>query len=79
MDPIGRELNPEELSILTVLLQDGRTAADRTAAGVATALERDPVDVAGALSRLERDGLTASEMDTDLGVQCWHATPAAAG
>lgn len=77
MEPIGRKLNSEELSILTVLLQDGRGAADRTAAGVATSLERDPVDVGGALTRLEHDGLTASEMDADLGAQCWQATPAA--
>lgn len=78
MEPIGRELNSEELSILTVLMQEGRGAGDRTAAGVATALERDPVDVGGALSRLERDGLTVSETHAELGTPCWQATPAAA-
>jgi hypothetical protein len=73
MDPIGRELNPEEKSVLTVLLQEGRGTHDCTAAGVATALERDPVDVAGVLTRLERDGLTSSTVDAD-GDECWSAT-----
>ena len=36
-------------------------------------LERDPVDVAGVLTRLERDGLTSSEVDAD-GDECWSAT-----
>jgi hypothetical protein len=76
MDPIGRQLNPEEAGILTVLLQDGRTPHDRTAAGIAMALERDPVDVAGALVRLKRDGLTASEVTGD-GEEAWSATPGA--
>jgi hypothetical protein len=73
MDPIGRELNSEEKSVLTVLLQDGRGNHDRTAQGVATSLERDPVDVAGVLTRLERDGLTSSEVGAD-GDECWSAT-----
>ncbi|HJZ35617.1 MAG TPA: hypothetical protein VJ204_05015 [Solirubrobacterales bacterium] len=76
MDPIGRQLNPEEVGILTVLQQDGRTSHDRTAMGIAMALERDPVDVAGALDRLKRDGLTASEATAD-GGESWTATPAA--
>jgi hypothetical protein len=76
MDPIGRRLNPEEAGILTVLRQDGRTPHDCTALGVAMALERDPLDVAGALDRLKRDGLTASEVTSD-GEECWTATPAA--
>jgi hypothetical protein len=76
MDPIGRNLNPEEASILTVLQQDGRTPHDRTTLGIAMALERDPVDVAGALTRLKRDGLTASEPTGD-GEESWTATPAA--
>jgi DNA-binding MarR family transcriptional regulator len=78
MEPIGRKLNPEEKAILTVLLQEGRSEGDRSAAGVAMALERDPVDVAGALTRLERDGLTTSSMDADLGTQCWQASSTAA-
>jgi hypothetical protein len=77
MDPIGRELNSEEKSVLTVLLQEGRGNHDRTAAGVATSLERDPVDVAGVLTRLERDGLTSSETNGD-GDECWSATGDAA-
>jgi hypothetical protein len=40
------------------------------------ALERDPIDVAGALDRLKRDGLTASESISD-GEESWTATPAA--
>jgi hypothetical protein len=76
MDPIGRNLNPEEAGILTVLRQDGRTPHDRTALGIAMALERDPLDVAGALDRLKRDGLTTSEATND-GEQSWTATPAA--
>jgi hypothetical protein len=76
MDPIGRQLNPEEAGILTVLQQDGRTPHDRTALGIAMALERDPIDVAGALDRLKRDGLTASEPTAD-GEESWTATPAA--
>jgi len=76
MDPIGRNLNPEEVGILTVLRQDGRTPHDRTTLGIAMALERDVVDVAGALDRLKRDGLTASEMTGD-GEESWAATPAA--
>jgi hypothetical protein len=40
------------------------------------ALERDPIDVAGALDRLKRDGLTASEVTGD-GEESWSATPAA--
>jgi hypothetical protein len=76
MDPIGRQLNPEEVGILTVLQQDGRTPQDRTALGIAMALERDPIDVAGALDRLKRDGLTASE-PTDDGEESWTATPGA--
>jgi hypothetical protein len=76
MDPIGRHLNPEEAGILTVLQQDGRTPHDRTALGIAMALERDPIDVAGALDRLKRDGLTASEATGD-GEESWSATPGA--
>jgi hypothetical protein len=76
MDPIGRELNSEERAVLTVLLQEGRGAGDRTASGVAMSLERDPVDVAGVLSRLERDGLTASESAPE-GGDCWRATDGA--
>jgi hypothetical protein len=66
-------LNPEELAILTVLTQDGRTPHDCTADRVAISLERDPVDVGGALSRLERDGLTSSEVDAQ-GEVSWVAT-----
>jgi hypothetical protein len=40
------------------------------------ALERDPLDVAGALDRLKRDGLTASEATAD-GEESWTATPGA--
>jgi hypothetical protein len=76
MDPIGRHLNPEEAGILTVLQQDGRTSHDRTALGIAMALERDPIDVAGALDRLKRDGLTASEATGD-GEESWSATASA--
>ena len=74
MDPIGRNLNPEEAGILTVLRQDGRTPHDRTALCIAMTLERDPLDVAGALDRLKRDGLTASEVTGD-GDESWSATP----
>jgi hypothetical protein len=77
MDPIGRELNPEERAVLLVLSQDGRTSHDRTSSGVAMALERDPVDVAGVLSRLKRDGLTSSEVDAQ-GEEAWLATVLAA-
>jgi hypothetical protein len=73
MDPIGRELNSEEQSVLTVLTQEGRDSHACTATGVALALERDVVDVAGVLTRLERDGLTTSEVDGH-GEQSWHAT-----
>ena len=76
MEPIGRQLNPEEVGILTVLRQDGRTPHDRTASGIALTLERDPVDVAGALERLKRDGLTASVVTGD-GDESWSATPGA--
>jgi hypothetical protein len=76
MDPIGRQLNPEEAGILTVLQQDGRTPHDCTALGIAMALERDPLDIAGALDRLKRDGLTASEAIGD-GEESWTATPGA--
>jgi hypothetical protein len=76
MDPIGRNLNPEEAGILTVLQQDGRTPHDCTALGIAMALERDPLDVAGALDRLKRDGLTASEATGD-GEESWSATASA--
>jgi hypothetical protein len=77
MDPIGRELNPEERSVLIVLLQEGRGAQDRTASGVAMALERDPVDVAGVLTRLERDGLTQSAPAAASSGTMWSATGAA--
>jgi hypothetical protein len=73
MDPIGRTLNSEEAAILTVLRQAGRSAHDRTAPVIAMTLERDPVDVAGALDRLKRDGLTVSESDA-AGAECWSAT-----
>jgi hypothetical protein len=76
MDPIGRELNSEERAVLTVLLQEGRGAGDRTASGVATSLERDPVDVAGVLTRLERDGLTSRETAPE-GGDCWRANEGA--
>lgn len=72
MDPIGRDLNSEERAILTVLRQEGRQTHDCTAAGVAMSLERSPVDVGGALTRLERDGLAVSE-DAE-GQVCWRAT-----
>jgi hypothetical protein len=76
MDPIGRTLNSEEEAIMTVLRQDGRSTHDRTALGVAMTLERDPLDVAGALDRLKRDGLTTSEVRGD-GEECWSAIPGA--
>jgi hypothetical protein len=59
MDPIGRTLNPEEQAILTILAQEGRSADDRTATGVAVSLERDPLDVTAALTRLEHDDLVS--------------------
>jgi hypothetical protein len=77
MDPIGRELNAEERAVLIVLMQDGRAPHDCTAAGVAISLERNPVDVAGTLSRLERDGLTLSVADAHREV-FWVATTDAA-
>jgi hypothetical protein len=73
MDPIGRQLDPEEQSVLTVLTQEGRLPRDCTVPGVAIALERDVVDVAGVLRRLERDGLTAHEVDGQ-GEESWRAT-----
>ncbi len=77
MDPIGRKLNSEERDVLTVLTQEGRDPRDCTAAGVAEALERDEVDVAGALTQLERDGLTSSKGE---GLeQTWAATSEARG
>jgi DNA-binding MarR family transcriptional regulator len=57
MDAIGRTLNPEEQAILIVLSQEGRLPGDRTPAGLAMALERDPLDVSSVLARLERDSL----------------------
>jgi hypothetical protein len=78
MDPIGRELDAEERSVLTVLAQEGRGSHDRTATGVALALERDIVDVAGVLRRLEWDGLTSSEVDGQ-GEESWSASGAALG
>jgi hypothetical protein len=77
MDPIGRELNPEERAVLIVLTQDGRTPHDRTSSAVAMALERVALDVAAVLSRLKRDGLTASDVDAR-GEETWLATAAAA-
>jgi hypothetical protein len=77
MDLIGRQLNPEEQSVLTVLLQEGRGAHDRTATGVAMALERSPIDVANVLTSLKRDGLTSFEVDAE-GDECWSASGAAA-
>ena len=65
MEPIGRTLNAEEQAILTVLRQEGRSAHDRTASGVALAIERDPLDVAAALDQLGRDGLIAGDADGD--------------
>jgi hypothetical protein len=59
MDPIGRTLNPEEQAILTILAQEGRSPDDRTATRVAISLERDPLDVAAALTRLEHDNLVS--------------------
>lgn len=57
MDPIGRELNSEERSVLNVLTQDGRSSHDR----IATSLERDVLDVSAVLERLEHDGLVQRE------------------
>jgi hypothetical protein len=71
MDPIGRTLNPEEQAILTILTQEGRSPGDRTAAGVAVSLERDPLDVAAALTRLEHDDLVAR--DGTAGHESWSA------
>jgi hypothetical protein len=76
MDPIGRPLNTEERSVLIVLTQDGRSAHNCTTVGVGPALERDVVDVAGALTRLERDGLTSVNVESQ-GEQSWRATSAA--
>jgi hypothetical protein len=70
MDAIGRRLNPEEHAVLVVLAQEGRAAPDRTALGVAMALERDVVDVASVLERLGRDGLASRSVNTERGV-CW--------
>jgi hypothetical protein len=73
MDPIGRSLNSEELSVLSVLGQEGRGASARTSLTIATSLERDVVDVAGVLERLKRDGLVESQADEDVSEEVWIA------
>jgi hypothetical protein len=73
MDPIGRSLNSEELSVLSILGQEGRGASARTSLTIATSLERDVVDVAGVLERLKRDGLVADEDDGDVSEKVWVA------
>jgi hypothetical protein len=73
MDPIGRSLNSEELSVLSVLGQEGRGASARTSLTIATSLERDVVDVAGVLERLKRDGLVANVEDEDVTEAVWIA------
>jgi hypothetical protein len=71
MQLIGRSLNPEELSVLSVLEQEGRGAAARTSLTIATSLERNTVDVAGVLERLKRDGLVANVEDASVGEDVW--------
>lgn len=73
MDPIGRSLNSEELSVLSVLGQEGRGAAARTSLTIATSLERDVVDVAGVLERLKRDGLVTTVDDEGATEEVWVA------
>jgi hypothetical protein len=73
MDPIGRSLNSEELSVLSVLGQEGRGASARTSLTIATSLERDVVDVAGVLERLKRDGLVVDAEDADVSEKVWVA------
>jgi hypothetical protein len=73
IDALGKEIDPEERAVLLVLVQEGRAAEDRTALGVATALERDVVDVATALERLGRDGLASRSVHTERG-DCWRPT-----
>jgi hypothetical protein len=73
MDPIGRSLNSEELSVLSVLGQEGRGASARTSLTIATSLERDVVDVAGVLERLKRDGLVVEVDDGDVSEKVWIA------
>ncbi len=73
MDPIGRSLNSEELSVLSVLGQEGRGASARTSLTIATSLERDVVDVAGVLERLKRDGLVADADDEAVSEKVWVA------
>jgi predicted transcriptional regulator len=75
MDPIGRTLNPEEQAILTILEQEGRSPGDCTSIGLALSLERDPLDVAGALTRLERDGLVTR--DDAAGQDSWSTSAGA--
>jgi Mn-dependent DtxR family transcriptional regulator len=76
MDPIGRSLNSEELSVLSVLGQEGRGASARTSLTIATSLERDVVDVAGVLERLKRDGLVATVEDEGVTEEVWVAVGA---
>ena len=69
MDPIGRQLNPEESRLLTVLLQDGRSPT------TAPPRDRDVARTRPARRRrrprpTERDGLTASEATAD-GDESW--------
>jgi hypothetical protein len=73
MDPIGRSLNSEELSVLSVLGQEGRGASARTSLTIATSLERDVVDVAGVLERLKRDGLVVDAEDAGVSEKVWVA------
>ena len=56
---------------MSVLEQEGRGAEARTAKILATTLERDTVDVAGALTRLQRDGLVAKVEDASVEEDVW--------
>jgi DNA-binding MarR family transcriptional regulator len=67
---IERQLTAEERSVLIVLMQEGRVSEDSAARDVASVLDRDSVDVAAVLKRLEREGLASRQGDG----ACWIAT-----
>lgn len=63
---------------LGVIMQPGRSVADRTLERIAATAGRDVEDVRRWLKASEEDGLAERDVDATLGVEFWRATADAA-
>jgi hypothetical protein len=78
-EPNTEEHAAAELAVLAILSQEGRLETDRTALGVATALEREAAEIAVLLRALHKQGHVAGDEYTATGEKIWFVTATGTG